>query len=697
MTGAETAPPPHRRPRVLRWTLGVLAVLVLAAIACEIAGWPFLAKPVERALSNTLHREVLLRAADDPTSTQGATVRFLGGLKVQVPLLQIGAPAWSQRPYFLHAEGARMRLSYSALWRAREGQPLDIALLHADRLTVHAERLKDGRASWQFGDPLAPPPPPDTTDPLQLPTVQELTVRDGRLTYVDALLRANITGEVRLDEGALADNTVSGLLGSAKGTYAGFNVAAKLTAAGAMPLLASSQSAPPTPVQLDLTAGRAALHFKGTVSDVLKLSGLSGVYKVTGPSLGAVGEPLGVTLPTTGAFAMTGKIVKQGDVWRFIADRATIGQSSLSAALTFDARPKVPVLSGEVRGPRVLLADLAPTIGAEPPPTPGAAPVTPGPRVLPDKEFDLPSLRAMDANVLMAFDRVELGSLFATPLSPLKTHLTLHGGKLRLDDLVARTADGNLRGNVTLDGTGQVALWTTDLRWNEVRLERWIKQERRGDAPPYVSGRLVGRAQLHGEGKSTAQILASLDGSVRTSVRGGKVSHMAIEAAGIDVAELLGVLIKGDRDLTIQCALVDLKADNGVLTPRTMVVETKDSNIWVDGKLSLRDESLDLRAVVSPNDFSLLTLRTPVRVRGTFSKPDISLEKAPLARKAALAVLLGLVNPVAALIPLVDPGSDDKHDDSCASLLERARKAPGAPVGRAPLTSASVSSRPRAD
>lgn len=681
---------PRRRAHVhaLRGVLGVFIALVAVVAACEFAGWPFLARPVERALSNTLQRDVMLRSADDYSSTRGATVHFLGALKVQVPLLQIAAPAWSDKPYFLHAEGAKMRLSYGALWRARQGQPLDIALLHADRLTVHAERLKDGRASWQFGEK----DKPETTaeDPLVLPTVQELTVRDGHLTYQDAPLRADITGDVQLNEGTLADNTVSGLLGSAKGTYSGYAVSARLTAAGAMPLLASTNDAPPTPVELDLKAGRATLHFKGTVTDVLRLGGMTGAYRVTGASLGAVGEPLGVTLPTTGAFEMTGRIVKQGDLWRFIADKATVGESRLTAALTFDLRPKVPLLSGEVKGPKLLLADLAPSIGAQPAPAPGAKPKTPGPKVLPDKEFDLPSLRAMNANVLLAFDTVDLGDLFARPLSPLRTHLTLKDGKLRLDDIVARTADGTVKGLVALDGTGQVALWNTDLRWNDVRLERWLQQEREDNQPPYVAGRLVGRAQLHGEGRSTAQILGSLDGTVRTSLRDGQLSQLAIEAAGIDVAQALGVFVRGDKDIPVQCALVDLQAKDGIFRPRAMVVETPDSNVWVDGTVSLRDEALDLRAVVSPKDFSPLTLRTPVRVKGTFNDPDVSLEKGPLARKAGLAILLGLLHPAAALVPLLDPGSDDGHDVACADLLARARKAAGtdAPptVARAPST-----------
>ena len=679
MTPTASSPSRPRRHRhaALRWIGGIVGALLLLVIVCELAGWPFLARPVERALTNTLQRNVLLRSADDWGSTQGATVRFLGGLRVQVPMMQIAAPSWSERPYFLHAEGARLRLSYTALWRASQGRPLDITELHADRLTVHAERRKDGSASWQFG----PQDKPETSDdtPLVLPTVQALTVRDGRLTYQDAPLRADITGEVQLDEGTLADNTVSGLLGSAEGTYAGFDVSAKLTAAGAMPLLASVEGAPPTPIDLRLKAGKAALHFKGSVTDVLRLGGMSGAYTVTGSSLGAVGEPLGVTLPTTGPFAMSGRIVKQGDVWRFIADKATVGESRLTAALTYDARPEVPVLSGEVKGPKLLLADLAPSIGARPAAGPADTPSTPGEKVLPDREFDLPSLRAMNANVLLAFDTVDLGDVFARPFSPLKTHLTLRDGQLKLDDIVARTADGTLRGLVALDGSGQLALWRTDLRWSDVRLERWIRQERDGDAPPYISGRLVGRAQLNGEGKSTAQILSTLDGSVRTSLRNGQLSQLAIEAAGIDIAQALGVVVRGDKDIPVQCALVDLQAENGVFKPRAAVVETPDSNIWVDGTVSLRNEALDLRAVVSPKDFSPLTLRTPVRVTGTFNDPAVALEKGPLARKAAAAVLLSLLHPVAALVPLLDPGSDDERD-ACADLLARARKASQAPV-----------------
>lgn len=684
-----------QRSRAGRWVLVTLAVLVAIIAVCEVAGWPFLAKPVERALSKTLHREVRLGHLEDQPSSRGATVRFLGGLTVDVPLLQIAAPDWSKRPYFVRAEGANLKVSYAALWRAKRGDQLEIERLRARKLVVHAERLQDERASWQLGDPAKTDP---QAPPIQLPSVQELTVNDGQLTYVDALLRADIDARVQLAEGTLADNTVTGLMGSAKGSYGGVGMTARLTAAGAMPLLAPADNAPPTPVELNLTAGQGKIHFKGTVSDVLNLSGLAGVYKVSGPSLAVVGDPLGVTLPTTGPFAITGKIAKRGQVWNFVADKATVGSSQLSAALTYDLRPKVPLLSGRVAGPRLLLADLAPTVGGDPGPADDdPTPAKPGERVLPDREFDLPSLSAMNANVLMAFDRMELGSLFAQPLQPLKAHLKLRDGKLSISDLEARTADGHLAGSIALDGTGKLALWHTDLRWGDVRLERWLKQDRGESKPAYISGRLQGRAVLKGEGRSTAQILGSLQGNVRTHLDDGKLSHLIVEAAGIDLAQALGVFVSGDKALPVQCALADLQADKGVLQPRAMVVDTGDSNMWITGNLSLLKETLDLRAVVSPKDFSPLALRTPVRIQGTFGAPEISIEKAPLARKIGAAVMLGLINPLAAIIPLVDVGEDDPQAKGCPELLRRVHQISRAENGaetRTPAASTSPRSRP---
>jgi uncharacterized protein involved in outer membrane biogenesis len=120
--------------------------------------------------------------------------------------------------------------------------------------------------------------------------------------------------------------------------------------------------------------------------------------------------------------------------------------------------------------------------------------------------------------------------------------------------------------------------------------------------------------------------------------------------------------------------VADLAAEKGVLRPRVLVIDTPDSTVWSEGSLSLANEALDLRLLVSPKDFSPLALRTPVHVRGSFADPAVSVEKGPLARRVGAAALLALLNPLAAVIPFFDAASSDdaqRGAQTCHALAAR--------------------------
>jgi uncharacterized protein involved in outer membrane biogenesis len=396
---------------------------------------------------------------------------------------------------------------------------------------------------------------------------------------------------------------------------------------------------------------------------------LKGRFTLAGPSLAAVGDPLGITLPTTPAFKANGSLAKDGDVWNAVFDSAAIGSSRLTGAFTYDKRPKVPLLAGRLGGARLVLADLGPAVG-------GAAadqPAPPSNRVFPDKQFDLPSLRVMDANVLVDIAMFDPGTTIIEPLRPVRAHILLADGVLTISDFEGNTAQGRLVGYLQLDGRGAQALWTADLRALGIDLSQWLRLKRKGDAPPYLSGKLDALVQVKGQGRSTAEILGSLNGDIRAHLRDAAVSHVAIEAAGLDVAQALGVLVKGDDALPILCNVADLSVVKGVAEPKVFVINTKDSTVWIDGTVSLKTEALDLRAVVSPKDFSPLALRTPIHLRGVLGKPQVSLELGKLAGKTGAAALLALLNPLAAIIPFIDPGARDAAKQAgaqCAGLVK---------------------------
>jgi AsmA family protein len=491
------------------------------------------------------------------------------------------------------------------------------------------------------------------------------------------------------------------------GRYQGRRLKIDFASAGVLPWVADEEPAIAVPLTVQARLGRASLSFQGSAVDALGLSGLKGRFSVDGPSLAAVGRPIGLTLPTTTAFHTEGDLDKWGETWRVAVRSATVGLSRLDGDFVYQGARSPPLLTGRLGGTRLMLADLGPAIGTTPlepaaeaasASAPAAKPAKPlkarsnrQGKLLPARPFDLASLRAMNADVHIDINEADLNTKLLQPLRPLRGQLTLADGVLTLGALDARTAGGRMTGGLKLDGRGNTALWNADLRWDGIRLEQWIRQAREDGAPPYVSGRLGGRAVVEGQGISTAAILATMKGTVSTELRDGKVSHLLVEKAGIDLAEGLGLMIKGDDTLPVSCAVADLVAESGVLRPRVMVLDTTDSTIWVDGSLSLASEALDLRAVVSPKDFSPLTLRTPLRVAGSFSQPVVSLDKGPVAARLAGAVALALVNPLAALIPFIDIGSAgaaERGSEGCRSLVQRGMKsaAPAVPGKTAPAT-----------
>jgi AsmA family protein len=640
--------------RIMAWA--TLALLVLAVGIFELMGWPFLAKPAEQWLSKTLERDIQLTKPDE--SDPRFKLRLIGGIRLSLNHFEVDAPAWSQSPFMVRAENVSVGLRYVDLikWANTPGSALRIKSLTATLLNGNFERLKDGRASWQFAKN-----EPDT-GPAPAPEFGLLAIQKGQITYRDEPLDLDLDATLSLQEGEIGADALTVM---ALGSYQGKKLDIQLKSTGVLPWVAKQGK--PIPVELNVSLGRARLDFQGNAADALGMQQLSVQFAVSGSSLAAAGQALGVTLPNTPAFRTEGNLVRDASNWQVNIDNATIGSSRLNGRFVYEGGKTQPLLTGELKGASLVLADLGPTVGA--PAEKQVAAATSQGRVLPDKPFDLPSLRAMDADVKIDIDNLDLGSEILKPLRPLRAHLAVAEGVLTISDIQAKTAKGELAGSVQLDGREDIAIWNVDLNWANVQLEQWLNIPRAGNEPPYVTGTMNGAATLSGQGRSTAEILGSLAGNVRTQVRNGTMSHLIVEAAGLDAAEALGVWFRGDDVLQMTCAFADLDANNGVLQPRVFVIDTQDSAMWVNGSISMKTEALNLRVVVTPKDFSPVSLRTPL--------PDVSLEKGPIAGKVAGAVLLSLLNPFAALIPFVDTGAPDSAENAnktgCYDLAARSK------------------------
>jgi uncharacterized protein involved in outer membrane biogenesis len=331
--------------------------------------------------------------------------------------------------------------------------------------------------------------------------------------------------------------------------------------------------------------------------------------------------------------------------------------------------------------------------------------------VLPDRPFDIPSLKAMDADVGVKLAVLDLGTASLEPFTPLHARITLQDGVLRLNDILARTSQGQVTGNIGLDSRPALPAWNADLRWSGIQLARFVKtpdtmvrKNADGTRPDtgYVSGALGGDAKLSGTGKSTAALLGSLQGTARLWVQDGEVSHLLVEAAGIDIADALGLVVKGDDKVPMQCAVAKLDIAQGKVMPEVFMVDTHASTLLVGGDLSLKDETLDLQLNAhphhfspwAPHGFSIVAPRTPVDIDGTFSDPHVHLEAKPLLARGGAALALGtLVNPLAALLALVDLRQPEK--DVCSTALKHLAES-DRPGAVAPAASSTAPARAQA-
>jgi hypothetical protein len=97
---------------------------------------------------------------------------------------------------------------------------------------------------------------------------------------------------------------------------------------------------------------------------------------------------------------------------------------------------------------------------------------------------------------------------------------------------------------------------------------------------------------------------------------------------------------------------------DGVLDSRVFALDTQDAIINVDGTVNLKDETMDLGAHPHTKGFRIFTLRSPLYVKGTFKNPHVGVNAAALAVRGSAMVGLGLINPFAALIPLIAPSNN---------------------------------------
>lgn len=167
-----------------------------------------------------------------------------------------------------------------------------------------------------------------------------------------------------------------------------------------------------------------------------------------------------------------------------------------------------------------------------------------------------------------------------------------------------------------------------------------------------------------------ADLLATSNGDLKLLMNDGLISRSLMEIVGLNVGNYVVGKLFGDDEVKINCAAANLQVNNGLASSRLFVFDTENAIINITGTTNFANERLDLSINPDSKGIRIITLRSPLYVRGTFKNPDAGVKPGPLIARGAAAVALGaVVAPAAALLALISPSDND--DNQCSRVLQQ--------------------------
>lgn len=645
--------------RFLKWTAGlVLAPVLLAVLFIAIYGWNWLRGPIERMT----------------TEKTGRVLAINGDLTVQFgwprPSLHADAvtfanPVWAREKQMIAADAVDIAIDLPQLLRQKIVFP-DVRLT---RPVVFLEQGVEGRKSW-----LLDLNQQDENARIQ---IDRLMLDQGTLGYDDVANKTSIRSELSTLSPQPGGTSDSGVAFSAHGQYKG--LALKAQGSGG-PVLAIRDESTPYALKIDATVGHTGVRADGTVTSLLKFTAMDMRLALRGDSLEQLFPLLGIAVPATRAYVTEGHLLHSGTSWRYEKFSGRVGDSDIAGSLQVETGGKRPALTAELDSRLLDFADLGPLIGARPgsvqaaklaapPASLTAAPTPVAARVLPDLPFKTDRWGSVDAEVTLRAKTIRRAK--ELPLENLTTHLSLRDSVLTLDPLDFGLAGGHLNAVITLDGRKDPIQAHALVRARKILMAKLFPTV---DLTQSSIGQINGEFDLTGQGNSVRRMLASSNGNVGLVVVGGEISKLMMEKVGLHLWEMLELNLTGDKRVKLRCGVADFTVRKGIMQVDALIFDTEVTTIIGTGNIDLGQEKLDLTLNQKTKDTSPLSLRSPIYVRGSFAKPAAGVDKGRVAARALGAIVLGMVNPLLALIPLVDPGPG--KDSDCAQLVREARALP---------------------
>lgn len=627
---------------------GIFALILIFGVVLFVTKGSFIKGTVENIASARTGRTVVIdgpfRLYPDPH------------IRLHAEGISISNPDWAQADQFFQADLVDARLD---LWKLLGGN-LTFRLLRLDQSRLELERDAENRKTWVF-DETAPPAA------IDIPVMYDGRITRSTVRFRDAAadfgLTFRIAGFESDREGARGPLTLEGNGRVRRGDF-------KLQGVIHQPRDFFRQE--PSQIELAIQAAGSAVRITGLLPSTSSLDEADLTISLSGRSLDEPFALIGVVLSPSRPYKLDGDL-KIEDASAHIENlRGRIGDSDIAGRLSITwLEDERLFLDADLESKALHIIDIGPIIGIppeqlektdkKPAPAEGAAP----PRVLPKAPLEVKGLERYDARLRYRAASIRAPGL---PLEDVRLNLTLDDRKLTLDPVAIDLAKGRAVGRITINARQAPIVTDYDIDLRDLRMSSFLKEAGLGGSD--TSGIIRGRVDLVGEGPTVRQSLASADGRIALIIPQGELKLIAAHLAELDFGNLLlSLLGNSDKSTRIRCGLIAFTVKDGIAEADPILISTEETELMATGKVSFKDESLDLDFRGLSKDFSLVAGQSPIKIGGYFAAPVINPISGELAARTGAAVALGLLaTPLAALAAFIDLGDQEKA--ACEPLLK---------------------------
>ncbi len=619
--------------RALKWVGGAVLILFVAIALFFTFGLHLLKGPITRAVKDATGRELVIEGDLRPAWSWVSPRLRAEGVK-------FANAKWGKADYLLDAEAIEASISVLPLFAGRVVLP-DV---HLQGAQLSLEQDADGRKNWILKDE------PEEQKKESRLHVQLLTVDKGRLRWEDAAREHSFVADLSTDD--------TGITFTGEGTYAGMPLKAKGHTGH---VLTIRDQATPFPINAEIRIGDTSATLEGTLSGLVGFKGIDLDFKqLSGKTMEDLYWIIGLAFPDTSAYKLSGRLIRSDGMWKFENFDGKVGESDLAGTLQVDTgEGKRPFMHGDLTSKVLNFADLGPLVGTNQPREGGG--------VLPDAPFNVERWESVDADVRLKAGTIKRPEQL--PIENLSTRWQLRDKVLSLDPLEFGIAGGKLAGTIKVDGNKQPVRGDVTMRVRQLQLAKLFPTIKQAQGS---IGDLNGLIELAGTGDSVGKLLGSSSGKIGVYMDGGKVSRFLMELMALQLWDAARIKLKGDEQIDIRCAIADFGVKGGVAHTNAFVFDTAVVNVGGGGTINLKTEEMDMTLKPEPKDRGIGSLRTPLHIKGTFSDPDIGPDMGKLAARGAGAILMGIINPLLAVLPLLEEGKG--KDSNCGALIAQATK-----------------------